>query len=245
MSFNNKVVFITGAASGIGRACAEAFAEQGARLYLADINEQGLSQTVSDYAERQQRVLDVIDSAACQAAIDDCVEQYGQLDVLCNIAGIVMATHFHETTDEQWQRVMNINLNSVFYLSRAAIPHLKNSGGNIVNMASSAGLLGQAYTSAYCSAKAAVVNLSRSLALEYAEAGIRVNAICPGGVKTNLSDNFSVPQDADFKLFERVMPLLPMPGPEPIAEAVLYLASDKAAYITGTTLSLDGGQTAG
>lgn len=246
MRFEGKVVFITGAASGIGRACAGRYAAEGARLYLCDINEAGLAETVAALTgEARTRRLDVTVSSECRDAIADCVAQYGQLDVLCNIAGIALTHHFHDLSDADWDRVVSINLSSVMYLSRAAIPHLKESCGNIVNLSSIAGIMGQAYTSAYCATKAAVVMLTKSIALEYAKAGIRCNALCPGGVQTPLVQKFSAPEDIDFTLMSRYMPLTDMAEADDAANSVLFLSSDEARHINGVALPLDGGVSAG
>ncbi len=244
--FSGKTVLITGAASGIGRASAQAFAAEGASLYLCDINGEGL-QAVSDALPGQvkTRVLDVTSSADCRAAVDEAVTEFGQLDVLCNIAGIAKTHHFHDTTDEQWDQLLAVNLSSVMYLSRAAIPHLLKQKGNIVNMASIAGLMGQAYTSGYCASKAAVVMLSKSIALEYAKQGLRCNAICPGGVQTELVQKFSAPEDVNFELMARYMPLTEMAEAEDVANAVLFLASQDARHINGVALPLDSGVSAG
>ena len=244
--FSGKTVLITGAASGIGRASAQAFAAEGASLYLCDINGEGL-QAVADTLPGQvkTRVLDVTSSADCRAAVEEAATEFGQLDVLCNIAGIAKTHHFHDTTDEQWDQILAVNLSSVMYLSRAAIPHLLKQKGNIVNMASIAGLMGQAYTSGYCASKAAVVMLSKSIALEYAKQGLRCNAICPGGVQTELVQKFSAPEDVNFELMARYMPLTEMAEAEDVANAVLFLASQDARHINGVALPLDSGVSAG
>ncbi len=246
--FNNKVAFITGAASGIGRATAVRLAEEGASVMLADINEQGLAQTrqlIEDNAGVAATIrLDVSNRAECQQAIAVVVEQFGHLDVLCNIAGIFKSARMTEIEEEDWNRMVAINLNSVFFLSQAAMPHLISSKGNIVNMASTAALVGQIYNAMYCATKGAVVMLSKSMAVEYAKAGVRVNALCPGGVNTPLTANISLPEDADMELFMRMMPLLDIAEADEIAAAIAYLASDEARYVTGTAFAIDGGQTA-
>jgi len=193
----------------------------------------------------KSRVLDVTSSADCRAAVEEAATEFGQLDVLCNIAGIAKTHHFHDTTDEQWDQILAVNLSSVMYLSRAAIPHLLKQKGNIVNMASIAGLMGQAYTSGYCASKAAVVMLSKSIALEYAKQGLRCNAICPGGVQTELVQKFSAPEDVNFELMARYMPLTEMAEAEDVANAVLFLASQDARHINGVALPLDSGVSAG
>ena len=139
--------------------------------------------------------------------------------------------------------MIGVNLSSVFYLSQAAMPHLIETKGNIVNMASTAGLQGQAYNAIYCAAKFGVVALTKSNAQEFARRGVRVNAVCPGGVLTPLLAATRMPEGADPEIFGRLMPLLPLAEPGEIATAVAYLASDDARYITGHTLTLDGGQT--
>lgn len=242
------MALITGAGSGIGRATAIRLAREGAAVYLADINEAALTDTASMLGENAgcaTGVCDVSSRAQCRQLVGDAVVEFGRLDVLCNIAGIAPCNNFLEIEEADWQRVVGINLDGVFYLCQAAMPHLIESGGNIVNMSSSAGRTGQAYNSSYCATKAAVLMLSKALAVEFAGRGVRVNAICPGGVLTPLTHNFAPPEDADMDLFARLMPLLPMAEAEEIAGAVAYLASDEARFVTGAEFAIDGGQTAG
>ncbi len=246
--FAAKVALVTGAGSGIGRATAIRLAEEGADVYLADINGDSLEETVkllpegSDY---RCGTLDVSSGDACRQLVADTVAEFDRLDVLCNIAGIAPTQHFADISEEAWNRVIGINLNSVFFLCQAAMPHLVESQGNIINMSSSAGRTGQAYNASYGATKAAVLMLSKSLAIEFASKGVRVNAICPGAVSTALSKNFKPPEDADMNLFMRLMPLLPMAEAEEIAAAVAYLASEEARFVTGIEFAIDGGQTAG
>ena len=246
--FAAKVALVTGAGSGIGRATAIRLAEEGASVYLADINGESLQETTkllpegSDY---RCGTLDVSSSEACQQLVADTVAEFNQLDVLCNIAGIAPTQHFADISEDAWNRVIGINLNSVFFLCQAAMPHLVESQGNIINMSSSAGRTGQAYNASYGATKAAVLMLSKSLAIEFAAKGVRVNAICPGAVSTALSKNFKPPEDADMNLFMRLMPLLPMAEAEEIAAAVAYLASEDARLVPGIEFAIDGGQTAG
>ncbi len=245
--FHNKVALITGAASGIGRATALRLSAEGAVLMLADIDEAGLQKTIALLTNSESAAfikLDVSSSEQCRAAVTATVERWGKLDVLCNIAGIAVAKHLAEVSEEDWLRMMGINLNSVFFLSQAAMPHLIATKGNIVNMASSAALVGQIYNAAYCASKGAVVMLSKSMAVEFADRGVRVNAICPGAVKTALTEKFTMPDNANMDMFMRLMPLVDMAEADEIAASVAYLASAEARYITGTTLAIDGGQTA-
>jgi meso-butanediol dehydrogenase/(S,S)-butanediol dehydrogenase/diacetyl reductase len=245
--FHNKVALITVAESGIGRATALRLSAEGAVLMLADIDEAGLQQTIELLTNSESAAfikLDVSSSEQCRAAVTATVERWGKLDVLCNIAGIAVAKHLAEVSEEDWLRMMGINLNSVFFLSQAAMPHLIATKGNIVNMASSAALVGQIYNAAYCASKGAVVMLSKSMAVEFADRGVRVNAICPGAVKTALTEKFTMPDNANMDMFMRLMPLMDMAEADEIAASVAYLASAEARYITGTTLAIDGGQTA-
>ena len=246
--FTGKVALVTGAGSGIGRATALRLASEGARVALADINERSLADTCAALAAGSEAisvVTDVRDSAACDAAVAACVDRFGQLDILCNIAGIALCQHLTDISDEQWQRVMDINLNGVFFMCRAAIPRLVESKGCIVNMSSSAGLEGQVYNSAYCASKAGVLMFTKALAIEFSKQEVRVNAVCPGMVKTPLTENFAMPDNADMQLMGKLFPLLEGAEPEEIAAAVAYLASAEARFITGAALPIDGAQTAG
>lgn len=247
--FEDKVALVTGAASGIGLATMQRLAQEGARVYACDINTAPLEREAAALresgAEVLTRELDVTDDAGCEAAVAECLAQFGRLDILCNIAGMVCTGHFTDLSPGQWRRVMDVNANSVFVLSHAAMPHLLESGGNIVNIASTAALAGLPYNSAYCASKAAVLQFSKALATEYAGRGVRVNAVCPGAVNTPLVKNAQAPEGADMALFQRMFPLTPsFSEPGEIAAAVAYLASAEARFVTGSALVIDGGQTA-
>lgn len=249
LRFSKKVALITGAASGIGRATAIRLSSEGANLILCDLDNHGLSATLDACQTDTNQIIkqncDVSDYVSCQSAINECIAQFGKLDILCNIAGIAKVNHFTDISPDDWHKMVNINLSSVFYFSQLAMPHLINTKGNIVNMASSAGLVGQAYTSAYSATKAAIISLSKSLAIEYSGQTVRVNAICPGNVKTALSKSLTIPEDIDKRLLSKMFPLLEAAQASEIAAAVAYIASDEARYITGTAFAIDGGQTAG
>ena len=245
--FDGKVVMVTGAGSGIGRATALRFASEGARVSASDVNAEGLAATMGmlDGAGHHSRVVDVSQAQACRDAVAATVAGCGRLDVLCNIAGFAGAYHLHEVTDEFWQRMIAVNLSGVFFMCQAAMPHLLQTKGNIVNMASSAAIVGQVYNAAYCASKGGVNMLTKALAVEFASRGVRVNAVCPGGVNTALTQSFRVPENPDLALFSRLSSLVqPMAEPGEIAGAVAYLASDEARFITGDSLTIDGGQTA-
>jgi meso-butanediol dehydrogenase/(S,S)-butanediol dehydrogenase/diacetyl reductase len=247
--FSEKRVLVTGAGSGIGRATAVAFASEGAHVLLADINGEGLEETLKVIGNTSgnmfSREFDAAKRQACFRLVEEGVPKLGGLDILCNIAGLAQSKHFTEYTEADWQAMLGVNLSGVFYLCQAALPALLDSGGNIVNMASSAGLTGQAYQASYCATKGGVVMLSKALAMEYAKRGVRVNALCPGSVNTPLIENYVVPEGIDYALLKRLFPLLATAQPEEVASAVLYLASNEARYITGVALPIDGGQTAG
>ncbi len=249
MRFEGKRVLITGGASGIGRATALAFQQEGASVVVADINEAGLQETVSlgvdAQPDIQYRLFDAKDRDSCFAVVEGAADALGGLDVLCNIAGFAKPNHFTDVTESDWQGMLSVNLSAVFYTCQAAMPFLLESAGNIVNMASSAGLVGQAYQSPYCATKAAVVMLSKSLAIEFAGRGVRVNAVCPGAVNTPLTASFSLPDGVDDSLLQRLYPLLETAEPTEIAAVNLYLASDDARFVTGVAFPIDGGQTAG
>ncbi len=247
--FKGKVAFVTGAASGIGRATALRLASEGARVFATDVNDAALAETVAAIeagsGEAVAHPLDVADPAAARNAIAAAVLRFGQLDVLCNIAGIMGFAHATEIAEAEWHRMLAVNLSGVFFLCQAAIPHLLATRGVIVNMASAAGVQGQAYTLPYSVAKAGVISLTKCLALEYAKRGLRVVALAPGGVKTALTANVKFPEGFDPALIQKLMPLMDLATPDEIAAAVAYLASPEARYINGAVLSIDGGQTAG
>lgn len=244
--FRDRVALVTGAGSGIGRATAELLARQGAQVACADINAEGLQQTVSNIrsagGDANAIECNVSDSKSVDQMVQSCVDQFGGLSILANVAGVLAIEHTHLTEDAVWDRVMGVNLNGTFYASRAAIPHLlEATEGTIVNVASLAGLMGQAYCAAYCSSKAAVVNLTRVMAVEYLKRGLRVNCVCPGAVSTPLIENFAPPENADLEMIKRLSLVARSAEPKEVAEAIAYLASPSAKSINGVALPLDHG----
>jgi 3-oxoacyl-[acyl-carrier protein] reductase len=250
-----KVAIITGANSGIGRATARLFAREGAKVVCCDIQETSTPR-IDRLIEQEggQAVflqVDVTLQADCDRMISTALERFGDLDILFNNAGGGVRKKIHEFTDEEWNFVMNLNLNAVFRGVRAAIPHfLKRGRGNIVNTASTFGLLASEQYPAYCATKAAVVNLTRQMALDYGPSGIRVNCVCPGAIETPrfrgypprpTLDQATKEQRARMAASNRA--LLRMGRPEEIAYGVLFLVSDEASFVTGHALVIDGGQT--
>lgn len=247
--FADKVCLVTGAASGIGRATAQRLASEGATLMLADINAEGLEETrasLPDGVRAEVVVFNATDDDSCRRMVAQTIETLGRLDVLCNIAGMSRSAKFLELKREDWDRMFAINTTSLFIIIQSALPHLIESRGNIVNMASASGRVGAPYFAHYAASKAAVISLTRSLAVEFSKEGVRVNCICPGGVNTPMAqvNADSMSAEIDMDLLRRLFALHPEARPEEIAGAVAYLASDEARYVSGASFAIDGAQTA-
>ncbi|HZP31372.1 MAG TPA: SDR family oxidoreductase [Acidimicrobiia bacterium] len=247
--FEGKVALLTGAASGMGRAIAQRLAAEGAHVHGLDVDADGLAETAKLVADAggqmSTRRTDVSSRDECFAAVGECSAELGRIDVLGNIAGIARAEHFTDVTEAQYRQMMGVNIDGYFFMAQAAIPHLLESGGNIVNIASNAGLMGQAYTVVYCITKGAVVQFTRALAIEYIKTPLRVNALAPSGVETPLATGFQVPPDVDGELMQRIFGFRPMAQPEEIAALFAFVASDEARNIHGAVISSDSGLTAG
>jgi NAD(P)-dependent dehydrogenase (short-subunit alcohol dehydrogenase family) len=253
MRLANKVALITGGASGIGRATALLFAREGAAVSVVDLDEvegQAVAHKIVN-AGGQAIFLrcDVSQATDCQRAVQQTVDGLGGLDILFNNAGIIRRASVLETSEEEWDRVMAINVKSVFLLSKVAIPVMAQAGGGvIINTASGWGLVGGRKAAAYCASKGAVVLLTKAMALDHAEQNIRVNCICPGDTDTPmLRDEARQLGESDQRFLAEAAqrPLQRIGRPEDIAQAALYLASDAASFVTGTTLVVDGGGLAG
>jgi meso-butanediol dehydrogenase/(S,S)-butanediol dehydrogenase/diacetyl reductase len=246
--FTDRTAYITGAASGLGRATALLFAAEGAKVFAVDVNGDGVVETVNEIRAAGGvaigGVCDVSDLESVQASVEYMVESFGSLQLLINVAGVGRAARFEEIDEREWARTLGVNLTGVFHTTKAALPHLlQHRGANIVNVASIAGLRGQAYCSAYCATKAGMINFTRSLALEFATRGLRANCIAPAGIQTDLISNFIPRADFEPQLIAYFSP--PKPGkmwkPEDMAKSIAYLASDDARMINGAVLVCDGG----
>ncbi len=239
---DEKKVIITGAGSGIGKATAIRFAAEGAHVACIDLR--GAQDTASEIGGRAFALeCNIADSSAVETMVNSSVATMGGLDVLCNIAGIGHFAWSHQEPPAEFDKILAVNLSGTFYACRYALPHLlANGGGVIVNTASTAGLIGQPWSAAYCASKGGVVMLTRALAYEYRDKNIRVVGIAPGGTNTNIISSFSsIPEGADYKLIHKLMSPVKNADPSEIAGAFAYVASDEGRFITGSILTIDGG----
>jgi len=252
MKLQDRSAVITGAGSGIGQAMALLFAHEGARVFVADINGEAAEATaarvVAEGGQAQAMAVDVIQPDQVQAMIERAHALYGRIDILCNNAGIGSTTDVVESDPDEWDRVMTVNVKSVFLGCKYVIPiMIAQGGGAIVNTASVAGMVGIVKRASYSASKGAVIALTRQVAMDFIDQGIRVNCVCPGTVDSpwvgRLLQQADDPTAARASLVAR-QPMGRLGNPEEIAKAALYLVSDDAAFITGTGLVIDGGLTA-
>lgn len=245
-----KAALITGAAGGLGRATALALAKAGANICICDRDAAGLAETDTLVKElgRQCEVVaaDLSVPQNCHDVVATAAERFGRLDALCNVAGVIFFNHSTEMSVEQWNTTLAVNLSAPFFLSQAAIPYLLEANGAIVNVSSSASFVGEAYAAAYCASKAAITQLTKAMAMEYMHKPIRINAIAPGGMMTNIMSSFAnMPQDLDPTLMQRFKPLRGLVEVDDAANLVAFLASDAADAYHGACVVIDKGITAG
>ncbi|MFG3443384.1 dihydroanticapsin 7-dehydrogenase [Bacillus velezensis] len=252
MNLTDKTVLITGGASGIGYAAVQAFLNQEANVVVADIDEaQGEAMIRKENNDRLHFVqTDITDESACQNAIRSAVDKFGGLDVLINNAGIEIVAPIHEMELSDWDKVLNVNLTGMFLMSKHALKYMLKSGkGNIINTCSVGGVVAWPDIPAYNASKGGVLQLTRSMAVDYAKHNIRVNCVCPGIIDTPLNEK-SFLENNEGTLEEikkekaKVNPLLRLGKPEEIANVMLFLASDLSSYMTGSAITADGGYTA-
>ena len=244
-SLRGKVILVTGASSGLGAETARLLSREGATLFGIARDSDRLAAVFADVEAGAYTSVDVGSATECRDAVERCVERFGRLDVLVNIAGSHQMRRTETMTDDDWADDLAVNLNGPFYLCRAALPHLLAQGGNIVNVASIAGVEGQAYSAGYCAAKHGLIGLTRALAVEYTADRLRVNAVCPGGMMTPQIEKFSAPDDANFDLIMRTASPRGMMAPLDVANVIAFLASDAAAAVHGAVYRVDNGKGAG
>ncbi len=251
-NFSQKRVLITGGTSGMGEATAVAFVEAGAQVMISGRNQDRADAIINRLGDAPGSIDfiagDISHSEQCKRIVEHSVKALGGLDIVVNSAGIIYHATAEETTDDQWLDTMNINVNGMFYVCRAAIPHLKTGGGTVINIASDAALSGSPHLTAYCASKGAVMLMTRAMAIDYARDGIRFIPICPGDVDTPMLRGEFLDRglDAETGLREsaQAVPLNRVCSAGEVAHMVLYAASDSARFITGYPLVVDGGSRA-
>jgi len=252
MRLRGKVAIITGAAKGIGKGCAGVFAAEGARVIIADIDEKAGPLTEAHICEAKGEAFfirtDVSDSVSVQEMLRRTIEKYGHLDILINNAGYHLSKNIEETSEDEWNYIINTNLKSVFLCSKYAIPHLRKTRGCIINMSSMVGLVGQTNAGAYSASKGGIIAMTKGMALDFAKDGIRVNCICPGWVETPLVEDWFQQQkdpEAARKYIYGAHPLGRIASVEEVGKAALFLASPDSSFITGVALPVEGALTLG
>jgi NAD(P)-dependent dehydrogenase (short-subunit alcohol dehydrogenase family) len=247
--FAGKVVVVTGAASGIGKATASRFGSEGATVACLDVNEIGAEATAVAIHTADGRAhwyrCDVTNEVEVGDVIASIASDLGSPNVCCNVAGIGNFARSEEQPVSQFRRIVEVNLIGTFVVSRACLPHLLETGGCIVNISSSAGLIGQPYSAAYCASKGGVSLLTRAMAVEFNRRGVRVNAVAPAGIDTPITKNFGFVEGSDIHEYQKIFPPTgKMADPSEVAAMVAFLASDEAGYVSGAVVPLDMGVTA-
>lgn len=243
--FAGRVAVVTGAGSGLGRATATRLAAEGARVACVDVAGDAARATVGEIGRAAHAwAADVTDAATMRTVVAEAAERLGRPTLVVTCAGTGKFAHSHEMPVEDWLRIVGVNLTGTFLTVQAALPYLLDGGGVIVTVASNAGLMGQAYSAAYCASKSGVVGLTRALADEYLEHGVRVNCVAPGGIDTPLQQQFQqFPEGINLKKLYKLRSPYGNATPEEIAGVIAFVASDEARYMTGSIVAVDGGLT--
>jgi len=244
-----KAALVTGAASGLGRATAFALGRAAADVCVVDVNAAGLEETAAQLRALGVRTLvhatDLCARDDCIGAVAAAVAEFGRLDALCNVAGMIVMCNAHEMRAADYEKMLAVNLSAPFYLMQAAIPHLLRTQGAVVNVTSSAAFVGEAYAAAYCATKAGLTHMTKALAMEYVHKPIRFNAVAPGGMATNIGNTLKMPEGVDYSLIKRYSGLRGLVEVDAVADMIAYLASDAGCGYHGACINIDRGITAG
>ena len=247
LRFDGKAVLITGGGSGIGRATAQRLASEGATVRIGDVDEAGLAATADGFPSISTARCDVTDEGSVKDLVATCASELGAIDVLVNMAGILIFENSHELSLRYWQRIIDVNLTGTFLVCREALPHLVTSKGVIVNAASTAAHIGQPWSAAYCASKGAILSMTRALAVEYGRKGVRVNSVHPGFIETPMVMNALRESENENERRDMIVSrhaMLRLGVPREIADAIVFLASDESSFMTGSEMVVDGGYTA-
>ncbi len=243
--FEGKVALVTGAASGIGRATTLRLAGEGAEVVATDVFADGLAETAASVRDAGGTITTLVGDVSDPGSVDEmiaaAVAEYGGIDVLCNIAGILRFNNLADISLDEWNLVMTVNLTGTFLMCQAAMPHLLERGGNIVNTASTAALGGHPWAAAYSASKGGILAFSKGLAIEFGKRGVRTNIVAPGSIETPIQEQFFFPEGADTGLLRRIMAFDKPRGPEHVASVFAFVASDDGAHMCGSVLRCDGG----
>lgn len=243
--FRDRVVLVTGAGSGIGKASALRIAAEGGAVCCVDLDAEAVEATVAEIGaaggEAVAHRCDIGDESDVNETVKACIDQYGSLYALVNMAGVLRFDDSEALQTSHWQKVVDINLTGTMFLCRAVLPHLIRTQGSIVNAASTAALQGLPCGLAYSASKGGVLAMTRTIAVEYAKRGVRANCVCPGDINTGMTDGINFPESMNFDLMPRLMSLTGAKGPEVVAGVIAMLASEDGIHITGEDVRVDGG----